>query len=125
MRSWLNMMTKEKLKRYRALVKEIEILETKACIVHDTVKGSSRHFPYIEQSFKIEGLPSSRFQNRIDRSKRLQKEIVDWIDGIKDPEIRIIMEMRYLWGSSWFEISMALGGNCEDYARKKHDRFLE
>lgn len=118
------MMTKEKLKRYLTLAKEIEILETKASIVHDTVKGSSRHFPYIEQNFSIEGLPSSRFQNRIDRASRLQKEIVDWIEKIKDPEIRIIMEMRYLWGCSWFEISMALGGNCEDYARKKHDRFL-
>lgn len=117
-------MDKEKLKRYRALVKEIKVLESRKNVVHDKVKGSSRHFPYIEQNFRIEGIPCVRLQSRINRAKRLKTEIETWVDEIEDPEIRLIMEMRYLWGYEWLEISSALGGSCEGYARKKHDRFL-
>lgn len=115
---------KNKLKQYKMLLKEIEVLERKTTIVHDKVKGSSRHFPYVEQNFKIEGIPCNRLQVRLNRAKRLKAEIEDWIDSIKDPEIRIIMEMRYLWGYEWLEISQALGKENESYARKKHDRFL-
>lgn len=66
------MITREDLKKYIHLRREIEYLEKKiknykpAEIVADSVKGSSRSFPYIEHSIVIERIRTKRRQiNRI------------------------------------------------------------
>lgn len=111
-------MTREKLKQYRALKREIALLDEaldrlkeRAAEVPEVmgkVTGSSRDFPYIKRHFfvqmdepvQMDGI-SRRIRIKEKRRKEAEKlaaEIEQFIAGIPDSVDRQIFEMIYLEG---------------------------
>lgn len=123
-------MTEKELIQYRAIKNEIEDLsfrikrieEMGAQIITDRVKGSSKHFPYIEKYYYVSGVDSEENDKRkkwiIELQKRRNKKleellemecrIHDYIYMIPDSEIRQIFTFRYIDGLSQEEIGEKL-----------------
>lgn len=135
-------MKKEQLQQLRYLKSEIKMLKEQIeniepTVVTDTVRGSSPYFPYIEQSFKIEGIDYEDYNRRIRRiEKQLRRrldELVDlmeeankFIDSIDDSLIRQIITLRYIDGLTWNEVAARIGGNnTAESVRKAAERFLK
>ncbi len=136
---------KELLKQYSDLQKEIKELEQriervknkKVQVVTDTVKGSSRHFPYIERSFAITGLEEDKREQQLEKLnsilyKRRAKctemklEIEEFINTIPDSRTRRVFSLRYIDGLNWLQIARKIERYDESYPRKViHDKYLE
>ncbi|HWT74505.1 MAG TPA: hypothetical protein VN258_07265 [Mobilitalea sp.] len=123
-------MTEYELSQYRAIKNEIEDLsfrikrleEMGVPMVSDRVKGSSKHFPYIEKHFYITGVDTEANERRKKWINELQRkrnskleellemecQIHDYIYTIPDSEIRQIFIFRYVDGLSQEEIGMKL-----------------
>ncbi len=122
-------MTREKLKQYRALRREIALLDKaldrlkeRAAEVPEVmgkVTGSSRDFPYIKRHFSVQmdepiqmdGI-SRRIRIKEKRRKEAEKlaaEIEQFIAGIPDSVDRQIFEMIYLEGKKQREAAEAVG----------------
>lgn len=138
-------MTTEKLEQYRALVAEVEVLETrqrktaakKPDIVTDTVRGSSPYFPYTSHTISITGedtrhnatlLRIERARNvRIKKAHKLLAEIEEFIATLEDAKLRRIIEVHYIDGKTWRQTATIVYGSpqYEDAARKRVKRFLQ
>lgn len=123
-------MTEYELIQYRAIKNEIEDLsfrikkleEMGVPMISDRVKGSSKHFPYIEKHFYITGVDTQANERRKKWIEELQRkrnskleellemecQIHDYIYTIPDSEIRLIFTLRYIDGLSQEEIGMKL-----------------
>lgn len=122
-------MTKEELKEYKSLLREIRYIGSELREYERTaiVTGSSQEYPYIKRRFSVNA-SEDRYNLLIEREKRCKEkkeEIEKYIDSIKSSQVRLIISMRYIKGFSWTKISIELGGgNTADGVRKIHDRFL-
>lgn len=123
-------MKEAELCQYRAIKSEIDNLslrikgleERGAQMVTDRVKGSSRHFPYIEKYFYITGVDPEEDDRRkkllhelqrkrnmkLDELLEMESRIHDYIYMIPDSEVRQIFMFRYIDGLSQEEIGMRL-----------------
>lgn len=133
---------KEKIKQYNYIAKGIKDLndrirkiEEQSAIVKDSVKGSSKSFPYTEHTCVIEGIENNE---RLKRRKKLLKakkkelenvkeELEIYINTeIKDERFRQLLMFKYIDGFSWAKISAKLGGAVPDTTlRKEFERFLK
>lgn len=53
-------------------------------------------------------------------------EVTKLIEGMEDPELRLIFELRYFRGCTWPEVAKKLPTLLSaDGARMKHDRYLK
>lgn len=60
------------------------------------------------------------------QSIREYKRLNLYIQGIDDPQMRLILSLRHVQGYSWTRVAMEIGGgNTADSVRMAHDRFLE
>lgn len=127
-------MTKEQLKNYRGLQKEIQDIETeiKESALQDTVKGSERCFPYIQHAINICGSSASdigRKKALLREYKKQSAEIEDFINNIGDMVTRRIFRYRYIDGNikpSWQWIAFKVGGgNSADSIRMIHNRYFK
>ncbi len=141
----INIATKELLKQYCDLQKEIKELEQRLeqernkqpRVVSDTVKGSSKHYPYIERTFVITGFEQDNREQKLERlnnilSKRKDKckelalEIEEFINSIPDSRTRRVFTLRYIDGLNWLQIATRIERYDESYPRKMiHDKYLE
>ncbi len=142
------MISKKELEQLENLHKEqidleerIKALEYKPQqIVTDSVKGSSKHFPYIKHNCIVQGLENdSNYKKRKNIIKKLKKiyngnkinidkkilHIEYELKKIEDTEIRQIIRYKYEDNLSWIQIMHRRGDTSEDVARKKLERFLE
>lgn len=123
-------MTEYELSQYRAIKNEIEDLsfriknleEMGVPIVSDRVKGSSKHFPYIEKHYYVTGVDTQanerrkkwiielqrKRNNKLEELLEMECRIHDYIYMIPDSEIRQIFTFRYIDGLSQEEIGMKL-----------------
>ncbi len=123
-------MTEHELSQYRAIQKEIEDLSLRikrfenmgTPMVSDRVKGSSRHFPYIEKYYYVSGVDTEannkrkklilelqkKRNDKVDELLKMENEIHDYIYTIPDSEIRQIFVFRYIDGLSQEEIGEKL-----------------
>lgn len=133
---------KEELLQYCDIQKEIKELEEKIeklnknKIISDSVRGTSKYFPYIEKSYKIEGLDIEKqkkidfyktiLQERYDRLLEKQIEIEEFIDKLPTSRLRRIFEYRYIEQYSWVKVANKIDNrSTADSIRMEHDRFLE
>ena len=102
--------------------------------VKDSVTGSSSHYPYIKQHYRIEGVIDNGehirhlswlLNRRKDKANELLARIEEFIGKIEDSELRQIFQMRYIDGLTWQRVAEEMGEGGEQYPRKKHDRYLE
>ena len=122
-------MTEKELSQYKAIKSEIadlnrRIEETKQAEVvpFGTVKGSSKYFPYIPQTFKVAGIdPADATQRQekvsellrqreVQRDELLKKqiEIEQYISGISDSTTRSIFRMYIIDGMTQEQIGRKL-----------------
>ncbi len=105
-------------------------------IVSDSVKGSSKYFPYTQHNCTIEGLeyPKNRhtrnkykklIKNKEYKLEKLKNELEYNLNYVEDSEIRRIIRYRYEDDMNWIQIMHRMDYNSEDTARKKLERFLE
>ena len=101
-------------------------------VVKDTVTGSSREYPYIEQHSTVEGTAHDQVRARRERRLRAQKrqaekllqEIEEYIAHIDDSEIRQIIMLKHIDCRSWTSIGMKMG--CDgSWARKKYFAYMK
>ena len=133
---------KIKIKQYNYIIKgikdlkdRIEKMKSQAKYVKDSVKGSSRSFPYTEHTCIVEGTEKN---NRLKRREKLlkakKKELEDLKEEleiyinteIKDERFRQLLMYKYVDGFGWTKISSKLGGAVpEATLRKEFERFLK
>ncbi len=135
-------MTRQKLKQFRHLKREIELLEDQilsleAGIVTDKVRGSLSHHPWIETSFKITGFDreelgqkmerlKKKMQRRVDDLLELRIEILEFVENIDDSLLRQVIILRHVNGLTWEQVAAEIGsGTTWNSLRMMHDRFLE
>lgn len=128
-------MNKEKLKKYRRLLSELELLKrqlekTEPEYVEDSVNGSDSEFPYTQHKISIEGYDLGSYRKRVARLNRRivnkMNELVEEKDGliefiynIEDSEARQIFIYKYIEGMIWREIAKKMNYG-ETAIRDKH-----
>jgi RNA polymerase sigma factor (sigma-70 family) len=119
-------MTEKELKDYRKLCREVDDLRQRLekeknreiPVVSGKVRGSMREFPYIEthvgvELFEPEAMEVSlerirRYQTKLLEAERKKLEIEQFVEGISDPELRLIFRYRFLDGLKQVEIAKRL-----------------
>lgn len=132
----------EQLISLRAEIRELNadiraISERNTEVVQDKVQASSKDWPYIQGSRVIRGIDMKGAKKRkaaINRklvvlearkkeTEHLELRITEYINSIKNSEIRRIFDMRYVKGRNWEDIGRAL--NCDrTTAEKKVAKYL-
>lgn len=131
-------MTKERLKKINDIKKQIEIIKKELCnldregICCDRVTGSSHNFPYIKRHYTIEGYSQRYYKKQAILYKKLsvlneelineRLEIEDWLEGVKDNTLNLILRLKYINGMTWEQIGKELGYSSRA-VRFKHSRF--
>lgn len=138
------MSTKELLKQYNDLQKEIKELEQRIervknksiQVVSDTVKGSP-YFPYNERVFKVTGIEEDKKEQQLEKLNRIlwkrkakceefKLQIEEFINTIPDSRTRRVFSLRYIDGLNWLQIARRIERYDESYPRKiVHDKYLE
>lgn len=128
-------MTKDELKSYRAICERLlELREQRENrLTQDSVRGSSREYPYTAHSIKLTGIPSTAaniaLQQEIYLLQRRKEKIECFIAEIEDDITRGVFYYRYLHGKnrkSWIAVAYSVsGGNTAEGVRKIHDRYLQ
>ena len=119
-------MTENNLSQYRAIQMEIKDLSMRikkfedmgTPMVSDRVRGSSKHFPYIEKYYYVSGVDTEannkrkkliselqkKRSDKVEELLKMEQEIHDYIYTIPDSEVRQIFVFRYIDGLSQEEI---------------------
>lgn len=122
-------MDKRELFQIRSIIKEIECLqrqldraeyqaETRKTTV--AVKGSMRDWPYVEHTIKLTGVDMEdyirkvkrlrmKLKHRIDELMATVEEAQEYIAGIPDSDIRLILQCRFINGMTWEQIEAETG----------------
>lgn len=117
-------MTKEKLKRYRMLLSEIELLKRQLEkiepeYVEDSVTGSDVEYPYTKHKMNIEGYDLDNYKKKIERTNRRiiskmnelveeKDKLINFIYKIEDSEIRQILIYKYIDGLTYNDIAIKM-----------------
>lgn len=128
-------MDKERLKRYRKLMSEVDLLKrqlekTEPEYVEDSVNGSSPYFPYTQHKVHIEGYDLDSYKRKVARLNRRivnkmnelveeKDSLIEFIYSIEDSEVRQIFIYKYIDGMVWREIAKKMNYS-ETAIRDKH-----
>lgn len=132
-------MDKERLKRYRKLMSEVDLLKrqlekTEPEYVEDSVKGSSPYFPYTEHKVHIEGYDLDSYKRKVARLNRRivrkmnelvdeKDSLIEFIYNIEDSETRQIFIYKYIDGLYWHEIAAKMNYS-KTAIRDKHRYYI-
>lgn len=93
-------MTKEQLKRYRALKFELADVNTQIQLgsTQDSVQGSMKEFPWTIGTRHVEGVPDEDYGLLVRKSnlKAQIKEIEDFVNGIHNYRIKKAIQIYYI-----------------------------
>ncbi len=129
-------MDKKLLSQYSDLKKEIpklekriEKLERQSSMASDVVQnGYKRHAViYGYDVIRVNKLQKLKDILEIRKAKAIiqQIEIEDYINNIKDSELRQIFEHRYIDGMDWYQVAVVMNMTGESVPRKRVERYLE
>ena len=126
--------TVSRLKGMRMLKKEVDDLSQRIAQIECDLAGEGK---------RISGLPFAGLYGRNPEEVRKEREILvkleqrraesmtelgelyDFIDGIQDPQLRLIFTHRYIDRLSWQAIAFKIDEYDEQVPRRLHDRFLK
>ena len=122
-------MTFEQLKRLHALNKEIELekerLYSMRCVQNRVnIPGVAllEKDKFAEDVCTLEAKIKRHLRDCLD----LYSEIMDFVNSISDPFLRLIVSLRYVNGLEWEQVAMHIGGgNTAESVRKSCDRHLK
>lgn len=119
-------MTREKLDRYRKLLKEIPVLENELAELWLTEKGMGNSVILNGKngSKKPESVVGfdydryDRWKEALQRKKEEARAIREWIEAIEDGQTRCVFRMFYVDGMTWERIASKTGHRgSPDYPR--------
>lgn len=128
-------MTKKELSRYYYLEKEIkkdreEITDLNTKLTHitqvlsDLPKGSPQR-DRIDEIIDELARRDNLLHEKIVRAEKERNRILQYINGIDDSLIRIIIQYRYLNLLTWPKVAYFVGGNnTPDGVRMMSDRYI-
>ena len=122
-------MNKSELGQIKKIIKEIELLKRQIedaefhvspSMVTDSVKGSSKYFPYAPRVFPVEGIDYSGYDKKVKRYKKQLQDRIDelmdrveeaqkYIETVEDSEVRMILQCRYINGLTWESLETVTG----------------
>lgn len=117
-----------RLKRLRALKREIDALAQRAAQVERQALGDGARARgrALEAQDVAEGL--RKIQERLLQRQRESMEelgvLYALIDDIEDAQLRAIFSYRYIDGLRWQQVAYRIGHYDEQYPRKKHNAYL-
>ncbi len=122
-------MTTEALKRLHALNKEIEYEKGRLFSmrsVHDHIGicgvGSLKKSDFQDEISLLE----AKITLHLKECLALYNEIIDFINTVPDPLLRLIISLRYINALEWEQIAMHIGGgNTAESVRKSCERYLK
>lgn len=127
------MMTKNRVKQYLSLLREIAMLEDRiysaACggeFVTDMVRGSTKELPYAQHNIVIQGFGSEAVPKLSTRKAWCVAEckaIEDFIASLDDSVMRQLLTRRYLEGRSVKETGELVGYSDRQVGRLINDFF--
>lgn len=120
--------TLKDLKSLHALNKEIEYqkkmlfyLNQKCDHVSVIGVGALKKSQYAEQIQSIK----KRLEKNVERCFKLYNEILDFINTVPDPLLRLSLSLRYVNALEWEQIALHIGGgNTADGIRKACERYI-
>ena len=128
-------LTKEQLKRYLKLTRDVQILKKELEEMENGAEGISGDIILNYKSGQgipqmISGFDWKRYnhkQNLIEKKEKEKAKIQLWIDSIDDGITRQVFKYRYIEGLSWEKIADLIGyPHNKDYPRIViQDRYLE
>ena len=118
---WLN----REIERDKARLNELYI---KAASCTQTITGMP-HVPgitdkignYAGEIADLRGIIEANIQRCFYELSRLNR----YIDVVDDPQMRMILSLRFVNGLTWRQVAESIGGNTEDSVKKACYRFLE
>ena len=119
-------MTREKLDRYRKLLKEIPVLENELAELWLTEKGMGNSVILngkngSKKPESVVGFDYDRYDRRkeaLQRKKEEARAIREWIEAIEDGKTRCVFRMFYVDGMTWERIASKTGHRgSPDYPR--------
>lgn len=124
-----------KLGQLRALRREVDLCSQRAAELERTAlngKGRITGMPNCAARWdrddpcaaKLATL-AERLEARRLRCMELLGELYDFIDGVEDSRMRLILTCRYIDGDSWQRVAFRIGETDEQYPRRLHRRYLE
>ncbi|MBQ7411932.1 MAG: hypothetical protein IJW10_03390 [Clostridia bacterium] len=122
-------MTLDTLKRLHALNKEIEYEKSRLYSFRKRSDhlgiagiGSIRKSDYANEIKALEVEISAHLNECL----ALYKEIMDFINAIPDPLLRLALSLKYINGLDWEQVAVHIGGgNSPDAIRKCCERYLK
>ena len=122
-------LTLDTLKRLHALNKEIEYEKSRLFSIRNPSDhvgiigiGSLKKSEYTEQIKALEAQISAHLNECI----ALYKEILDFINRIPDPLLRLALSLKYINGLEWEQVALHIGGgNTAEGIRKCCERYLK
>lgn len=127
-------MTVEELEQYRGLRAEAAALQAEIWALHDTYHspalsgigghGSTPSDPTSSAVMKVLDL-EKKLQAKQKQIADLMESIEQWLDAVKDPEIRSIVRWHYMLGLTWKQTSAEVYGMPSYYnARAVFLRYM-
>lgn len=130
-------MTKDRLKKLRALIKEAEHLQNEINtvrfypheLVADTYKDYRTGYPHVrvESGYGDSGY-TARQQRLYDKLLRQLQSIQEerevmcgWLNSVDDPELRDILRLQYINGLTQEQIADELGYSIRTIKRRLHE----
>ena len=121
-------MTLDNLKRLRALNKEIEFEKKRLWSMRqnrDKVSiigvGMVKKEDFSSEIELLEATITIHLKDCL----ALYREILDFVNKIPDPHLRLVISLRYINGLEWEQIALHIGGgNTAESVRKSCERFL-
>lgn len=119
-------MTREKLDRYRKLLKEIPVLENELAELWLTEKGMGNSVILngkngSKKPESVVGFDYDRYDRRkeaLQRKKEEARAIREWIEAIENGQTRCVFRMFYVDGMTWERIASKTGHRgSPDYPR--------
>lgn len=125
-------MTRGELEGLRGLKNEIRLLERELRNlpeIKDSVRGSMKEYPYIQRVIPIQGVDTQRgsaIRQRLTHKQRLLQDMVcemeEWLDNVKEPDMRSILRLKYRNGLTYYQIGKELGYS-EKTVRRRIQKF--
>ncbi|WP_206460225.1 hypothetical protein [Anaerovorax sp. IOR16] len=127
-------MTKSDLEQIKGLKSEIKVIQEdlqNLPMTKDSVTGSMVDYPYIKRTMVITGLDEDkghRLRRKLERKLgELQDtlfEMEDWLDSVRDAEMRTILRLKCRNGMTNKQIASELGYD-KSTITKKINKILE
>lgn len=130
-------MTKEQLKKYRALKFELADVNTQIQLgsTQDSVQGSMKEFPWTIDTRYVEGVPDEDYDLLVRKSdlKAQIKEIEDFVNGIHNYRIKKAIQIYYIDDiesgedkPTWEDVADKMdGGQSSEAIKKMVTRYLK